>query len=210
MKCSFKTHMLSVFALGVFCILAAGSMDDDSPSSTSPAPPKTSAYVEAGRNVIGVYTTFGNVRLNATAQDVGCTPDDLLECTFYDADSEITASFYKDSSTPSVYRVCDYDYTFDLPKNMSVNEAFQMLEKKLGPGEFGQADVVKDQYFWGDWGNSVGAKAYQIDDGRIRVNVDDDSGLALHNQQVEQSETERDTKEKHEEEQELEQRLNAK
>jgi len=32
MKSSLKTHMLSILALGVFCILAAGSMDNDSKS----------------------------------------------------------------------------------------------------------------------------------------------------------------------------------
>ena len=38
MKSSLKTHLLSILALGVFCILAAGSMDD-SPSNKTSAPP---------------------------------------------------------------------------------------------------------------------------------------------------------------------------
>ena len=35
MKSSLKTHMLSILALGVFCILAAGSMEDSSPNKSS-------------------------------------------------------------------------------------------------------------------------------------------------------------------------------
>ena len=119
-------------------------------SGTNGGSRKTSAYIEEGRKVVGIYTTIGAIRLNATAEDVGCTPSKDLECSFSDSTGTYTATFYQEPSQPNIYRICDYHYKFSVPDSMSNNEVYQMLEKKLGPGEFGRAQIVSDQYFWGD------------------------------------------------------------
>lgn len=148
---------------------------------------KSSNYIEEGRNVVGVYTTFGNIRLDATAEDVGCTPDAVsLSCEGLTSGAEWKADLYRNQS--GVYRVADYNYKFDVPDSMSYNEIFQLFYKKLGPGRAGtRPGTDLDLIYFGDDNGWATANTTRYN-GKVGVHVANKSAQDLHFRQVKQIE----------------------
>lgn len=185
MRPTTKRHILSICSLGIFCILAAGSMDDSSSRSKDATQPKASVYLEAGRNIVGPYRTFGNIRLNATAEDISCSPDDNLQCSgVTSAGAEWKADMYLDQAR--IYRVAGFNYEIEIPDTMSYSEIVHLWEEKLGPGTAGTRPGQDDDLLYfgnGDVGATASTTLY---DGKVGVHVYSESAQNLYIQQSDQ------------------------
>jgi hypothetical protein len=77
MKSSLKPHILSILALGIFCILAAGSMDDNS-SAPNPTSSSEPASVPDGPEVLNNAKALDDKYGIAAAIECASGADDYL------------------------------------------------------------------------------------------------------------------------------------